>query len=140
MASKLRDRAFSLGAPKRENVTVTIDGEALTFEVRALSIARRGELMTRCTVPDDDGEGQHVDFGRIAPDLVIESTFDPETGEAVFGAADRDAVGELGPDLIDPIIGVATRLSGFSSESKQAAEKNSAPTPVSASGSPSPES
>jgi hypothetical protein len=131
MASKLREKAFTLGAPKSQRVIVKSGDEMLEFDVRALGIAARGDLMTRCMVSTEDGEGQTVDLGRISPDLVIACTFDPETGEPVFTQADRDQVGALSSDLLDPIITAASLLSGLTQGTRSAAEKNSEVTTIS---------
>ena len=134
--SSLRNRIFALGAPKTQRVTISVDGETLDVDVRALGIAARGELMTRCMVPNDDGEGHHVDLGRISPDLVIACAMDPATGEPLFSPADREAVGAMSADVLDPIISAAAHLSGLSEAANASAEKNSAPTTGSDSSSP----
>ena len=63
-----------------------------------------------------------VDFERFYPELIISTVFDPETGEPVFGKADRDALNNKSGAALDSLAGVAMRLSGLSDTSVKEAE------------------
>jgi len=69
----------------------------------------------------------------ILPDLVIASCYDPETGEKVFQAGDRDALMAKSAAPIEQLAQVAMRLSGMDDEAVDAAGKGSTPTPNDAS-------
>ncbi|MBV9772646.1 MAG: hypothetical protein JO040_01770 [Gemmatimonadetes bacterium] len=124
--SSIRERI--LAAQDLRSETVTIPEWDVTVEVRGLTGTQRARLMKS----GFDASGT-VDFERLYPELVIASTFDPATGEAVFGEADRDALNGKSGSALERLAQAAMRVSGLSPDATAAAEKNSEATPSDAS-------
>jgi len=108
----LRDRILSANDLTSE--MVEIPEWDVTVEVRGMSAADRTSLM------DAAAEGGSVNTSLLFPSLVIACTFDPETGERVFGEEDRPALGEKNGLAIERVVQVAMRLSGMSVEARDA--------------------
>lgn len=125
MAS-LRERILSASDIRRETVQVPEWGVAV--EVRGLTGAQRAKLMKN----GFDARGT-ADFEKLYPELLIVSSFDPQTGEPVFTEADRDALNAKSGSALERVAQAAMRLSGLSPEAAEQAEKNSADTPSGAS-------
>lgn len=140
-SSTARDRLIRGAKLKAERLTIMLEGEPLEVEVRGMSAGVRGDLLTSCvkTTMDEDGEDKSVtDLGKMYPSLIINSLFDVETGEPLFGPADLELVRSLDASTFDPIIKVASRLSALGIDAQKAIEGNSAATTASASASASP--
>lgn len=135
----LRAKLLQGGSVPTETITVVVDGETLSVQCRGLSAVARGRLLTTSMVKvsDDEDAEERVDMAKVGPELVIECTYDPTTGERIFSEADRDTVGELAAGFLDPIIACVSRLSGLSKSTAKEMEGNSDTTTTSASASPS---
>lgn len=119
--NKLRQKILATNDIKRDRVHV--DAWDCEVEVRGLSGEQRARLIK--LVRDEDGKTDETAFAVAA---VIESAYDPETGERVFNVADRD---ELMAKSIGALGKVATRilqLSGLvqDDDEREAIRKNSA--------------
>jgi len=73
-------------------------------------------------------ENGKFNLEEVLPDLVIECTFDPESGEKVFNPNDRDALMAKSAAAVEQIATVAMRLSGMGEEAVDSAGKDSSPT------------
>jgi hypothetical protein len=92
--------------------------------VRGLTGRQRAKLLTEAV--DEKGK---PDLQKIYPELVILSSYDPETKEKVFQPTDRDAVVEKSGAALEKIAQVAMKISGLSPETAREAEKNLKETP-----------
>src|SRR5690606_41990086 len=68
-----------------------------------------------------DGE---IDLERLYPILLIETTYDPESGERIFNPADRDALNAKNSGALERIAKVAMRLSGIEPGAEDAAKND----------------
>lgn len=124
--SKIREQI--LAARDIRSETVAVPEWGVTVEVRGLTGTQRARLMKN----GFDARGA-VDFERLYPELIIASVFDPETGEPVFGDADREALNAKSGAALEQVAQAAMRISGLSPDSGAQAEKNSSATPSDAS-------
>jgi hypothetical protein len=126
----LRSKLLQKGSVPREVITVKLDEEDVKIEVRGLTMKARGFLMTNSmiTVGEGDEAVEKADLAKIAPELVIECAYDPETGKQIFSEADREVLGGLAAAFLDPIITTASRLSGMTAADAKSAEGNSGKT------------
>jgi hypothetical protein len=124
--ANLREKILGASDIRREQVHVP-EWE-VEVEVRGLTGAQRARLMKNSV----DAKGA-VDFERMYPELLIASTFEPETGEPLFTAADRDALSAKSGAALERIAQAAMRLSGLNPGAAENAEKNSEATPSDAS-------
>jgi hypothetical protein len=117
----LRDQIFATQDIPSE--TVEINEWGITLEVRGMTGADRTVLLEKAV----DGTGQ-LNLSQIYPEAVIACSYDPETGERVFGAEDRENLLAKSATAIDKIALAALRLSGFTAEASDAAGKGSSTT------------
>jgi hypothetical protein len=119
--ANLRDKILQATDIRRESVHVP--EWDTTVEVRGLSGSQRAKLMKT----GFDARGT-ADFEKLYPELIISSTFDPETGTPVFTEADRDALNGKSGSALERIAQTAMRLSGLAPDAVEQAEKNSVAT------------
>ena len=105
----LRDQILACKDIQSEVVEVPQWG--VTVEVRGMT-ARQRALVLQESV---DAKGA-VNLQKLYPQLVVMSTYDPETSEPVFLSGDFDAVAEKSGAALEVIAQVAMRLSGFNTE------------------------
>ena len=105
MAGELRKTILETDDIERE--VIEVPEWNTEIEVRGMSSKERAKLLRAST---RNGE---VDMVRWFPDLIIATSYDPETGEKIFEPADRDAVNEKSGAAISAISEVAARLSGL---------------------------
>lgn len=123
-ALSLRERMLKAGTLPSESLTVTLNGEDLVMDIRGLSAGARGRLLnTVMTQSDEDGE-RKIDLAKLTPLLVLECAFDPETGKKIFSPADFEVLSGLSANALDPIIAVASRLSGLGEQAMVKAERD----------------
>jgi len=67
-------------------------------------------------------EGE-LDFEKLYPELVIATTYDPETNEKVFGKEDRDIINTKSAGAIEKIAKTALELSGLGEEAQKEIKK-----------------
>jgi hypothetical protein len=92
-------------------------------EVRGMTGAERTRIMDKAT-----GNAGDVNLQFIYPEIVIATSFDPETGEQIFVPADRDVLLSKSASAIDRIALVGMRLSGFTKEAADDMGKDSSET------------
>lgn len=103
-------RSSILGNARIAREPLTVNGAAV--EIRGLTAGARGRLLNAARNADGT-----LDFERYFAQLVIESTYDPESGAQIFQPADLDAVNALPSGDVEAIADVAQRLSGIGAES-----------------------
>lgn len=113
----LRDKILSIDDTKFE--TVTIEEWGVDLEIKSLTGKVRAKLMNETM--NDEGK---MDIEKLYPELIIACTFDPETREPVFEAADRDTLNTKNSGALEKIAKVAMRLSGLDADSVEKAKKN----------------
>lgn len=116
--SILRDQIMSANDTHSELVEIPEWGVKL--EVRSMSGASRAVLMQGAV-----SSGGQVDMAQVYPDLIIQTCFDPETGEPVFQPEDRDLILSKNGAILDRLAEIATRLSGFNENATDDAGKDS---------------
>lgn len=104
--SSIRDKILTAKDIKSEQVH--IEQWDVTVEVRGLTGRQRAILLQDVVSP----KGK-IDLQKLYPQLVVMSTFDPDTGEPVFQAGDVDAIAEKSGGALESIAQVAMRLSGL---------------------------
>jgi hypothetical protein len=114
----IRDRILS--AKDTHSEIVEIPEWGVTVELRSMSGAARAVLMQEAV----QSEG-NINMAKVYPDLIIQTCFDPETGEPVFEANDRDLIMSKNGSILDRLAEVATRLSGFNDKAVDEAGKDS---------------
>jgi len=107
-----------LAAVDIQEQDVEVPEWGVTVKVRGMNGAERAKFIVDA-INDKGG----IDPVRGYPTLVISSTFDPNTGEPVFTAADRDALMAKSGKAIDRVADVALVLSGLTPAAKDAAVK-----------------
>ena len=108
-----------------ESELVEVKQWGVTVLVKSMTARDRARMIT--TGVSESGVFR---LEEILPDLVIASTYDPETGERVFEESDRDALMAKSAAPIEQIATVAMRLSGLEENATDEAGKDSSPTPT----------
>src|SRR5688572_30605853 len=128
----LRDKILNINDIKRERLTVEEWGVEL--EVRSMIGTQRARLLNAITEkPNGNGEGNgKIDGSKMQAMVIIETVYDPETGNKVFEEADRDAIMGKNASALDKVGKVALRLSGMAGdEEKNASGANGSSTTAS---------
>jgi len=92
-------------------------------EVRGMTGAERTRIMDKAV-----GQTGDVNLQFVYPEIVIATSFDPESGEQIFSPSDRDALLAKSANALDRLASVGMRLSGFTQESADVAGKDSSAT------------
>ena len=121
MASELRKLVFEAEDIPEEEVTVPEWG--VTILVRGMNGKGRANFLRRST----NAQGE-VSFENFYPELVIATAFDPETGEQVFEASDREELNRKSGLALNRVAEVAQRLSGLGTADLEEAKKESEET------------
>lgn len=127
-------RSTLLGSAKVRTEIVTLVEPPVSIEVRGATAGVRGRLLNGARL--DDGT---LDYERYYAQLVVETTYDPETHEPLFTAGDLDAVNALPVHVVTRLAEAAESLSGLGAAA-EALEKNSDATESVATDSASPQS
>ncbi|HET9776804.1 MAG TPA: hypothetical protein VFP77_09590 [Gemmatimonadaceae bacterium] len=115
--STLRERSLS-GASIRKTTFTSSHWPDYTVEVRSVTGAKKMEIADACR--GNDGE---IDTAKLVPAMIVESVYDPSTGEQVYGPADRDALMNESAAALDEIWNDAVApMNGYGSQT--ATEKN----------------
>ncbi len=117
----LRDQILAVKDIASE--TVEIPEWSLTVEVRGMTAAERTRIMNLAMK-----DGGDLDLQMVYPEIVIATTFDPESGMQVFEPSDRDALLGKAATAVDRLALVGMRLSGFTKEAADEAGKDSSET------------
>lgn len=107
--SDLRERILAAKDVGSERITVEEWG--VEVEVRGLTGRARALLL------QDALDGTSLNLGKAYPLMVIECTYDPETGERIFSSDDFDLVAGKSGSALEKIATTAARLSGLDGES-----------------------
>jgi len=119
----IRDIALNAKDVRTELVTVP-EWDDVKIEVRGFTLGERLAFYDRVA---DDGQVNRENF---LPELVIASSFDPDSGQKVFEAADRDMLKTKSAAALERLTTVATRLSGMSDDDVTEAETDLEETPT----------
>ncbi len=108
-AKSMRDRILGLADTKRRRLFVEEWNE--TIEIRGMSGKGRSRFIKR--ISGDDMEDVTVDIEMYNPALIIETVYDPETGEQLFQPGDEELINTRASDVLDRIAKIASELSGM---------------------------
>jgi hypothetical protein len=108
MATELRKTILEYEDLQEQIVTVPEWGDTKIL-VRGMSSGARAKLLERASDP-----GGKVNMSNWFSDLVIATSFDPDTQEPIFDPADRDALKAKNGAAVNRITDVASKLSGLS--------------------------
>lgn len=117
MAKSLREKI--LAAQDIQSERIHVPEWDVEVEVRSMTGAERARVLKG----GSDEEG-NVDMEKLYPILLIETTYDPESGERIFSAADRDALNMKNSGALERIAKVAMRLSGIDAGAEAAAKND----------------
>ena len=120
--SSLSDKIFAADDIESELIEVTQWG--VTLLIKSMSAKARA-VMIDSAMSNNAGV---FNIQQVMPDIVIQCTFDPETGERVFLDNDRDALMSKSAGAVEEVATVAMRLSGMTDEAVEAVGKESSPT------------
>jgi len=114
----LREQILNSNDIKKELVTVAEWGNAV-IEIRTLTGKARANMLKSAV--DKNG---NIDFEKIYPEIIIASSFDPETGSKLFESTDRDIINSKSAKCVEEIAKVALRLAGLDTDSREEIVKN----------------
>lgn len=117
MANKLREQILNAKDIKEKEIPVEEWGVKIL--VKGLTGKQRSMVLNEAM----DKKG-NLDFTKVYPDLVIATSYDPETKEPIFEKADRDLLNEKSGAALEKVAEVAVELSGLRAEAKEKAAKN----------------
>lgn len=106
--SELRERILAAADVASERIK--IEAWNVEVEVRGLTGRARALLLQQAL------DGGTLNLAKAYPLMVLECTYDPETGERVFGPEDFDAIAEKSGAALELIATTAARLSGLDGE------------------------
>ena len=86
-----------------------------------------GAERTRILELASANDGQ-MNLQMVYPEIVISTSFDPETGEQIFSPEDRAALLSKSATALDRLATVGMRLSGFTQEASDELGKDSSET------------
>ena len=102
----IRDHILQCDDVQRETIEVPQWG--VRVSVHGMSGAARTAMIQNAA--DNDGV---MNFSRMMPDIVIMSTYDPDTDEQIFSESDRDALMLKSGAALDLIVNTCLRISGL---------------------------
>jgi hypothetical protein len=128
--SSLRERALNAAASLPEelvHVPEWDDGDTQFIAlVRSLTAKERAQFIRQVTAAQPGQRQQpgavSLNWESLAADIVIMTARDPENGELLFTAPDRDALLSVAATPLERLASVARRLSGLEESSQAQAE------------------
>lgn len=108
-------REAILNAQDEQSQLVEVPEWGVTVKVVGMTGNDRSAFMSACM--DEKGNPQ---FERVYSAVIIACTVDPETGEKVFEATDRDELDRKSAKATERIAKVALELSGIEETEEQA--------------------
>jgi len=108
-----------------ESELVEVPQWGVSVLVKSLTAKARAVMIDNAMAGSTNGQ---FNIQQILPDLVVQCTYDPETGERVFFDTDRDAVMAKSSGPIELLANVAMKLSGMTDDAVAEAGKESSPT------------
>lgn len=118
MAKNLRQ--LILDADDTQSETVNVPQWGVDLEVRGMSGKARARFLSSYT--DENG---NVQWDSLYPSLLIQTVYDPETGERVFQTEDADAINLKSGEALETVAQVSLRLSGLDQNQGKEAGKDS---------------
>ncbi len=116
--STLRD--IILQADDTSKLLVEVPEWGVTVELRSMSAAQRMSLLKDAGALDGN-----TDAAVLYPRLIIDTVFDPETGEKLFTTEDIDALMGKSPTALDRLGTAAMKVGGLDSEAVEAGKDSS---------------
>jgi len=110
IVTSIRETIFATNDITSEKVEIKEWG--VTVELRSMTALDRTRLQSNAS----KGDGK-VDMTLFMSDVVIASTYDPETGLPVFEAKDRDAILSKNGAIVEKLAQKAMSMSGMEAES-----------------------
>lgn len=126
----IRDQILNAVDVQSEIVHIPMWG--VDLEVRGMAAAERIAMYDRIAEATQSGVAA-ASVSVMWPTLVIGCTFDPETGEQVFGPDDWTALAQKSGAAVDLIATTAMRLSGISEGAEDALGEGFSDSPSDAS-------
>lgn len=120
-SGSLRDRIRVKKDDAKELVFVPMWDE--TIEVRSMTGRERASVLKKYVSPEGD-----FDFEALYPELVIATSFDPESGQRVFEDDDAEWLNDKSSGALELLGAAAFRLSGLDKRAKDRSGKGSLPT------------
>lgn len=114
----IRDQILNAVDVQSEIVHIPMWG--VDVEVRGMAAAERLAMYDRIAESAQAGKVGNASVSVMWPTLVIGCTYDPETGEQVFGPDDWTALAQKSGAAVDLIATTAMRLSGISEGAEDA--------------------
>lgn len=123
----IRDRL----AARRPYVSEIVEVEEWEekFEVRSIALGVRNDMLASVIDP----ETKEADTQKLYPELIIRSTYDPETGLRVFADDDLAFINGLAAGPSDKLAKAAMKLSGMTDDAKDKEAGKSSETETSVS-------
>jgi len=106
-----------------KSITHEVPEWDVTIEIRAFSVRKRMEIRNLFLAQKDieDSETDNLDF---ICSLLIESCFDPDTGEKIFNINDADWIPDKSGPVLDEIIKQAMEVNGLTPREMEKAESD----------------
>lgn len=109
----LRDRIRAAGAVGASGEQFEVEEWGVTVELRSLSVGAKNRLVEM----RDGGEAPESDrLDKFVAQVLVQTCYDPETGERVFTNDDADWLIEQPASAVEPLLLAALRQSGLSAD------------------------
>lgn len=118
MASNIRDQVRESDDIESEQITVE-QWNNVTLEVRSMTGRARARMFKGISNVDS-GE---VDIEKMYPEIIVNTCYDPETGERVFSEEDVDWLNTKSSGALEKVARVGMRLSGMDRQAETEAGK-----------------
>lgn len=112
-------RSQILNADDIKEEIVEVEEWGCKILVKGLTGKARSEILNEAISQDGS-----FDFTKVYPDLVIGTSYDPETEERIFQKEDRDMLNEKSGAALEKIAEIAVKLSGLKEAAQEKAVKN----------------
>lgn len=122
-------KAFLNAKLSSETISVPLDGKDVKVEMREKTVKQQFDLLDKARTKDGE-----IDDELLTIESIIATAFDPDTGEPVFEAADRDAIKGLPARAFNVLMKAANDAAGLGSEDEVVADLDEAPAAATSSG------
>lgn len=116
----LRDKIFNTQDIQEE--LVPVKAWDVTILVKGLSGTERAKIMNQSIKVQ--GKTASMDFEKLYPELIIMTSYDPDTKQRIFEPTDRELLNSKSGAVLEQLAQVAIKLSGLRNEDMEIAEKN----------------
>lgn len=110
-------KAFLNAKLSSETISVPLDGKDVKVEMREKTVQQQFDLLDKAR--RKDGE---IDDELLTIESIIATAFDPDSGEPVFEAADRDAIKQLPARAFNVLMKAANDAAGLGQEDEVVAD------------------